>query len=67
MHRHTPASDHPHVTEGICACEVYVAGVRHAGLAAVGRRVPSLRCGLSAHRVEAARAADSLRRAARGD
>lgn len=58
---HTPASEHPHVTEGVCVCHIYT----HPSGAQ--SRIPSARCGLSAHRVAALAAASALRTAGRGD
>lgn len=58
---HTPASDHPHVQEGVCACDV---AVHPSGMVTT---TPSVHCGLSTHRVDAARARVALRRATWGD
>jgi hypothetical protein len=44
---HLPSSDHWHVTEGVCVCEVYVDG--HGRV----HRTATVHCGVSAHRIEA--------------
>jgi hypothetical protein len=57
---HTPASDNPHVTEGVCTCPWVTTWLPFEGLTAPVPRQEiqefSASCGLSIHRVMAAQA-----------